>query len=66
MKKKLPCEKSSSELVSMQDEIRRRANYSLAIEGMGFVRHGSGDFLNLRRDEEYSSRYLHDRHEKVS
>jgi len=30
------------------DQIRRRADWSSAILGMGFVRHGSGQFLNLR------------------
>jgi len=32
----------------MQEEIRGRARYSLAILGMGFVYHGNGRFLNLR------------------
>jgi hypothetical protein len=31
----------------MQEQIRARANYSLAILGMAFVRHGSGRFLWL-------------------
>jgi hypothetical protein len=32
----------------MEKNIRRRANYSLAVLGMGFVRNGSGQFLNIR------------------
>jgi hypothetical protein len=34
--------------VKMQQEIKSRANYSLALLGMAFVRNGSGRFLNLR------------------
>jgi len=37
----------------MQEEIRRRANYSLGVLGMSFVYHGSGRFLNLRRPRDY-------------
>ena len=33
-----------------QDEIRDRANYSLAILGMGAVTRGGGRFLNIRVD----------------
>ena len=32
----------------MEQNIRSRANYSLAVLGMGFVRNGSGQFLNIR------------------
>lgn len=32
----------------MQKKIRNRANYSLSILGMAFVRHGSGRFLSIR------------------
>lgn len=32
----------------MQKRIITEANYSLAILGMTFVRHGSGRFLNIR------------------
>ena len=32
----------------MTREIQSRANYSLALLGMGFVRNGSGKFLNIR------------------
>ncbi len=31
----------------MEEEIRSRANMSLAILGMAFVRNGSGRFLNI-------------------
>ena len=31
----------------LQEKIKARANYSLAILGMAFVRHGSGRFLWL-------------------
>lgn len=34
--------------VEMQQAIRSRANYSLALLGMAFVRRGSGRFVNLR------------------
>jgi hypothetical protein len=36
------------ENVKMQQEIKSRANYSLALLGMAFVKNGSGRFLNLR------------------
>lgn len=36
--------------VRMQKYIRSRANYSLAILGMAFVKNGSGRFLNLGLD----------------
>jgi hypothetical protein len=32
----------------MEQNIRSRANYSLAVLGMSFVRNGSGQFLNIR------------------
>lgn len=32
----------------IQEAIIARANYSLAVLGMAFVRHGSGKFLNIR------------------
>lgn len=32
----------------MEKTIRSRANYSLAVLGMAFVRNGSGLFLNIR------------------
>ena len=35
-----------SDMGRMGDEIRSRANYSLAILGMSFVYRGSGEFLN--------------------
>ena len=37
--------------MSMQEAIRARANYSLAVLGMAFVRNGSGRFLNIRAQE---------------
>jgi hypothetical protein len=40
--------KDSPEDIAMQEAIRSRANYSLAILGMSFVYRGSGRFLNLR------------------
>ena len=36
----------------IQKEIISRANYSLAILGMGFVYHGSGHFLNIKPSNE--------------
>lgn len=36
------------ELEELQQTIQNRAHYSLAILGMGFVRNGSGRFLNIR------------------
>lgn len=32
----------------MEEEIRRRADYSLVVLGMAFMRNGSGKFLNIR------------------
>ncbi|OHA25129.1 MAG: hypothetical protein A3C79_01595 [Candidatus Taylorbacteria bacterium RIFCSPHIGHO2_02_FULL_45_28] len=32
----------------MVQEIQSAANYSLALLGWGFIRHGSGRFLNIR------------------
>ncbi len=40
--------KDKREDVEMQSYIRRRANYSLAVLGDGFVRNGSGRFMNIR------------------
>jgi hypothetical protein len=31
----------------MEKEIKRRARYSLALLGMGFVRNGAGRFINI-------------------
>ena len=39
--------RDSKEDREMQKRINARANYSLAILGMAFVRHGSGRFLWL-------------------
>ena len=39
--------RDSKEDRKMQEHIISRANYSLAILGMAFVRHGSGRFLWL-------------------
>jgi hypothetical protein len=36
------------ELEELQQTIQNRTHYSLAILGMGFVRNGSGRFLNIR------------------
>ena len=44
--------KDKPEDIAMQEAIRSRANYSLAILGMSFVYHGSGRFLNLRSQKE--------------
>ena len=44
--------KERPEDIAMQEEIRGRALYSLAVLGMGFVYHGSGRFLNLRPPKE--------------
>jgi hypothetical protein len=44
--------KDSYRDMAMQEEIRNRANYSMALIGMAFVRHGSGRFLNLRSSGE--------------
>ena len=44
--------KDSPEDIAIQEAIRARANYSLAILGMSFVYHGSGRFLNLRSSKE--------------
>lgn len=35
--------------IKMQREIQSDADYSLALLGMAFVRHGSGRFVNLRK-----------------
>lgn len=40
--------KDRTEDVAMQNKIRFRANYSLAIMGMGAVYRASGRFLNIR------------------
>jgi hypothetical protein len=45
--------RDSPENRAMQEEIRARANYSLAVLGMSFVYHGSGRFLNLRPPTDY-------------
>jgi len=42
-----PRRKDSPKDIAIQNEIRDRANYSLALLGAGFIRHGSGHFLNL-------------------
>jgi len=44
--------KDSPRDVRMQQAIRSRANFSLAILGQAFVRNGSGRFLNIRCTEE--------------
>ena len=38
--------------VKMQEYIKSRAAYSLAILGNAFVRHGSGSFLSIRSKSE--------------
>ncbi len=40
--------KAGNRQKELQEIIKKRANYSLAILGMSFVRNGSGRFLNLR------------------
>jgi hypothetical protein len=49
-----PKGKNSTELqtkkdIELKNTIKSRANYSLAILGMAFVRNGSGRFLNIRK-----------------
>ncbi len=39
---------ASNRQKELQEKIKKRANYSLAILGMAFVRNGSGRFLNVR------------------
>ena len=34
--------------ITKEELIRSRANYSLSILGMAFVRNGSGQFINIR------------------
>jgi len=50
MKRKRKAYVDKPEDVKMQQEIKSRADYSLALLGMAFVRHGSGRFVNLRAD----------------
>jgi hypothetical protein len=40
----------TSKTPSMEAEIRRRADDSMALLGMAFVRNGSGSFLNIRAE----------------
>jgi len=40
------------DLEELQRAVQDRAYYSLAILGMGFVRNGSGRFLNIRTTTE--------------
>lgn len=42
--------KDKPEDVKMQEYIKSRANYSLAILGKAFILHGSGRFLNIRSE----------------
>lgn len=42
---------TSKEEKELQQTIRNRAKFSLAVLGMGFVRNGSGRFLNLRAEK---------------
>ncbi len=39
---------SATKQAATEQEIRSRADYSLAVLGMAFVRNGSGRFLNIR------------------
>ena len=41
---------STNRTHSMEEEIRSRADYSMALLGMAFVRNGSGSFLNIRAE----------------
>jgi hypothetical protein len=40
------------DMEKLVEKIRSRANYSLAILGMSFVRHGSPRFVNLKGDKD--------------
>lgn len=48
MLKKKRGSRTTHQRVDEETMIRRRANYSLAVLGMAFVRNGSGRFLNIR------------------
>lgn len=48
------CEEDSE----MQEDLRLRANYSLAILGEAFVRNGSGSFLNIRSSRSRTPRRI--------
>jgi hypothetical protein len=43
-----PCVNERPKDARLKEIIRNRANYSLAVLGMAFVRNGSGRFLNIR------------------
>jgi hypothetical protein len=40
----------SATIPQIRQAIRKRADYSLAVLGMAFVRNGSGQFLNIRSE----------------
>ncbi len=48
--------KESPEDIAMQEAIRTRANYSLAILGRSFVYRGGGYFINIRSPKEQPRR----------
>jgi hypothetical protein len=48
IKKKDTSSVDSPKDLKLQETIRNRSNYSLAVLGMAFVRNGSGRFLNIR------------------
>jgi hypothetical protein len=47
-----PWIKERSKDIAMQERIRARTNYSLAVLGMGAVYRGSGRFLNIRSSQD--------------
>lgn len=48
MEERIRVNNRQKELEELQQTIQNRTHYSLAILGMGFVRNGSGRFLNIR------------------